>query len=67
MSLNLDTESRVEIVRQWIPQSNLFEQHDYTTICNLLIFLILSQSHHTKFTYFKYNATIHYFFIFSQL
>ena len=28
--LNRDTESRIEIVKQWILQSNLFEQHDQT-------------------------------------
>ena len=52
-SLNWDTESRMEIVKQWIPQSDLSEQHEHTTILSLLIFFILSQSHHTKFTYLK--------------
>ena len=38
----------MEIVKQWIPQNNLFKRHDHTTILSLLIFFILSQSHHTN-------------------
>ena len=63
-SLCFDTESRMEIVEQWTPHNNLFEQHDHTTILSLLIFFILSQSHHTKFTYPKYVTYIHYFLSF---
>ena len=62
-----DTESRMEIVKQYIPQSNLFEQHDHTTILSILTFWILSQSHDTKFTDLKYVIYIHFFKIFFQL
>ena len=30
-------------------------------------FFILSQSHHTKFTYLKYVIYIHFFYLFSTL
>ena len=44
-----------------MPQSNLFKQHDHTTVMSLLIFLVLSQSHHKKITYFKYIVYTHNF------
>ena len=62
-----DTESRMEIVKQYIRQSNLSEQHDHTTILSILTFWILSQSHDTKFTDLKYVIYIHFFKIFFQL
>ena len=40
-SLNLDTESHIGIVKQLIPQSNLFEQHDHTAVSSLLGFFYL--------------------------
>ena len=62
LSLNWNTDARIEIVKQWImPQSNLFKQHDHTTVMSLLIFLVLSQSHHKKITYFKYIIHTHNF------
>ena len=55
----------MEIVKQWILQSNLFEQHDQTSLLNLLIFSILSQSYHTTFTYLKYIILFFFFHLFS--
>ena len=50
----------MEIVKQSISQSNLFERHDHTAILTLLIFLTLSESHHTKFKI--YLSWVHYLF-----
>ena len=66
-SLNWDTKSRMEIVKQWIPKSSLFQQHDHTTILSLLIFLIFGQSYQTKFTFFLVYLYSLFFYLYSTL
>ena len=46
-SLDWETRSDMEIVKQGISQRNLFEQHDHTTNLSILSILILNQSHRT--------------------
>ena len=36
MLLKLDTGSNTKIMKQWVTQSNLFEQHDHATVLRLL-------------------------------
>ena len=54
----------MKIVKQWIQQNNFFEQRDHAKILSLfiIIFSILSQSHHIKFIIY-----IHFLNLFSTL
>ena len=65
--LNWDSALEIKIMKQWIPQNNLFQQMTMLQYWVYWLILILIQSHHTWHGYIFNIAKLYSFFLLSYL